>query len=129
MIYLNSQLVIWKDSDNNIDHDHFNKLFEKRFNKKFLVYNLTDKKINFSDNQDKILDFKAPQHPSYSLEFLLTFSISVKNWLSLDSYNILIVHDNLRNVKKIYINLINFVLFEFYFKFSFEFCFKIYFNK
>jgi len=98
LIYLNSQLVIWKESDNNIDPDHFNKLFEKRFNRKFMVYNLTTKKINFSDNQDKIVDFKAPEYPSYSLEFLLTFSISVKNWLSLDSYNILIVHDSLKNV-------------------------------
>ena len=98
LIYLNSQLVIWKESDNNIDQDHFNELFEKRFNRKFMVYNLTNKKINFTNNQDKIVDFKAPEYPSYSLEFLLTFSISVKNWLSLDSYNILIVYDSLKNV-------------------------------
>lgn len=99
LIYLNSQLIIWKESDNNIDHDHFNQLFGKRFNGKFMVYNLTNKKICFSDNQDKILDFKTPDYPSYSLEFLLTFSILVKNWLSLDSYNILIVYDSLKNVK------------------------------
>lgn len=63
-----------------------------------MVYNLTNKKVNFVDNQDKILDFKTPSYPSYSLEFLLTFSISVKNWLSLDSYNILVVFDDLKNV-------------------------------
>lgn len=57
----------------------------------------------FSDNQDKILDFKAPSYPSYSLEFLLTFSVSAKNWLSLDSYNILIVYDNLKNVRIIFL--------------------------
>jgi len=90
--------VLWKDFDNGIDHENFNKLFEKRFDKKFIVYNLSNKKIDFYDNQDKILDFKTPEYPSYSLEFLLTFAISVKNWLSLDSHNILVVFDNLKNV-------------------------------
>jgi len=98
LIYLNSQLIIWKDSDSIIDDDYFNKLFVKRFNNKFMVYNLINKKISFTDNQDKIIDFKAPEYPSYTLEFLITFAISVKNWLSLDSYNILVVFDKLKNV-------------------------------
>lgn len=100
LIYLNSQLIIWKDCNNDINHETFNKLFEKRFNKKFMIYNLTQTKILFSENQDKILDFKTPDYPSYNLEFLLTFSISAKNWLTLDSYNILIVFDSLKNVRQ-----------------------------
>lgn len=100
LIYLNSQLIIWKDSPEDlIDHDNFNKLFDRRFNNKFMVYNLTNKNINFKSNIDKILDFQAPDYPSYLLEFLLTFSVSVKNWLSLDCYNVLIVFDTLKNVK------------------------------
>jgi hypothetical protein len=96
LIYLNSQIVIWKE-EKNFDDDNFNQIFSHRFNNKFLIYNLLEKKINFESNFDKIIDFKAPNYPSYTLEFLLTFAISVKNWLSLDSYNILIVHDDLKN--------------------------------
>ena len=96
-------MIIWKDSgDEIIEHENFNKLFERRFNNKFMVYNLTNKIVNFKNNQDKILDFEAPDYPSYLLEFLLTFSVSVKNWLSLDSYNVLIVFDTLKNVNFLY---------------------------
>lgn len=101
MIYLNSQIIIWKDSGEDlIDHENFNKLFHRRFDNKFMVYNLTNRNINFKTNVDRILDFQAPDYPSYLLEFLLTFSVSVKNWLSLDCYNVLIVYDTLKNVKR-----------------------------
>lgn len=98
LIYLNSQIVLWKE-DNSYDDENFNQLFEFRFNNKYMIYNLTNRKINFKKDTDKIIDFKAPDYPSYTLEFLLTFAISAKNWLSLDSYNILIVHDDLKNPK------------------------------
>lgn len=97
LIYLNSQLVLWKET-NSIEDENFNQLFKHRFDNKFIIYNLIERKIDFSDNLDKVVDFKAPTYPSYTLEFLLTFAISSKNWLSLDSYNILIVHDDLKNV-------------------------------
>lgn len=98
LIYLNSQLVIWRD-DTNYDDDSFNQLFTHRFDNKFMIYNIMNKKIDFKLNQDKIIDYKVPDYPSYTLEFLVTFSISAKNWLSLDSYNILIVHDDMSNPK------------------------------
>jgi hypothetical protein len=99
LIYLNSQLILWKHDDNYED-DLYNKLFSFRFNNKFLIYNLIPgRKVEFQTNLDKLLDFIAPDSPSYTLEFLLTFAISAKNWLSLDSYNVLIVHDDLKNAK------------------------------
>jgi hypothetical protein len=98
LIYLNSQLVIWKENSN-FDDDSFNQIFSYRFNKKFMIFNLIERKIEFKSNSDKILDFKVPLHPAYTFEFLVTFAISAKNWLSLDSYNILIVHDNFDNPK------------------------------
>lgn len=98
LIYLNSQLVLWKEDLNHSD-DSFNQLFSFRFNNKFLVYNLTRRKIDFKTNLDKVVDFSPPDTPSYTLEFILTFAISAKNWLSLDSYNILLIHDDLKSPK------------------------------
>lgn len=98
IIALNPQIYIWK-VDLNYDDDSFNQVFTHKFDNKFMVYNVIKKKIGFKLNQDKITDFKIPDYPSYSLDFLLTFSIAAKNWLSLDSRNILIVHDDLSNPK------------------------------
>ncbi len=97
LIYLNSQIILWKKSDY-YDNDAFNQLFNHRFNKKFMIYNLSENKLEMNNNMDKILDFKPPTYPTYTLEFMLSFAITAKNWLSLDSYNILIVHDDLKNV-------------------------------
>lgn len=98
IIYLNSQLVLWRHDINHED-ESLNQIFTFRFNQKFMIYNLTARKIQFKTNTDKILDFKTPSYPSYTLEFLLSFAISAKNWLSNDSYNILIIHDELKEPK------------------------------
>jgi hypothetical protein len=100
LIYLNSQIILWKE-DTNFDDENFNQIFSYRFNNKFLVYNLMKRKLDFKNDADKILDFIALDYPSFTLEFLLTFAVSAKNWLSLDSYNILIVHDDLKSPKVI----------------------------
>lgn len=100
IIYLSSQLILWKD-DKNYDDESFNSIFNFRFNKKFMIYNLNQRKINFKKDHDKIIDFVTPDHPSFSLEFLLTFSISAKNWLSLDECNVLIIHDQLKSPRVI----------------------------
>jgi hypothetical protein len=97
LIYLNSQIILWKKTDQ-FDNDSFNQIFNHRFNKKFMIYNLSEQKLEMKNNMDKILDFKPPTYPTYTLEFMLSFAITSKNWLSLDSYNILIVHDDLKNV-------------------------------
>jgi hypothetical protein len=97
LIYLNSQLVLWKENKQ-YDWDSFNQLFMHRFENKYMIYNLTDKRIEFTKGNEKIIDFKTPAYPAYSLEFLLSFAISAKNWLSLDTYNVLIVYDNFKNV-------------------------------
>jgi hypothetical protein len=104
LIYLNSQLVLWKENKN-FDLDSFNQLFLHRFEKKFMIYNLTDHSIDFkgNDGNERVIDFKTPSYPAYSLEFLLSFAISAKNWLSLDTYNVLIVYDDFKNVRKLFI--------------------------
>ena len=44
--------------------------------------------------QDKIVDFKLPNNPSFTLEFLIEFCVSAENWLSSDNSHILILHDD-----------------------------------
>lgn len=97
LIYLNSQIVLWKYS-NNFTDEEFRDTFNHRFENKYIVYNLLERKINFEKDFDKIIDFVDSSLPIYPLEFILTFSISAKNWLSLDPFNILIVHDELNSV-------------------------------
>ena len=93
-------MIIWKEFDDEIiEHEKFNKLFEIRFHNKFKIYNLRNKKINFKNNQNKIFYFQAPDYPFYLLEFFLTFSVSVKDWVSSDDYIVLIVFDILKNYK------------------------------
>lgn len=96
LIYLNSQIIIWRE-EISYDDDQYESLFSFRFNNQYLIYNLLGRKLKMKKDVDKVIDFSVPDLPSYTLEFLLTFAISAKNWLSLDSYNVLIVHDDLKN--------------------------------
>ena len=95
--YLTSQILVWK-SDPLIEDENYNQLFNQRHNNKYMIYNLSNRKIKFKKNPNVIVDFQVPDYPAYSLEFLLSFSVSAKNWLSLDQYNLLIIHDTLENV-------------------------------
>ena len=97
LIYLNSQVILWR-YDESIDDEAYNQVFNHRHCNKYMIYNLFNRKINFNKNYDTIIDFKVPDLPSYTLEFLLSFSVSAKNWLSLDQFNVLIIHDDISNV-------------------------------
>ena len=44
LIYLNSQLILWK-KNKNYDNDSFNELFTHRFDNKFMIYNLSEEKV------------------------------------------------------------------------------------
>ena len=60
-----------------------------------MIYNLLPDKIDTNIFPDKIIDFKLPNNPSFSLEFLISFCISSKNWLNAMENNILVIHDDL----------------------------------
>ena len=47
-----------------------------------MIYNLLEDKIETNTSPDKIVDFKLPNNPSFTLEFLISFCISSKNWLN-----------------------------------------------
>ena len=62
-----------------------------------MIFNLTERAITFNEKID-IIDFNSPKMPSYSLEFLLSTAISAKNWIALDSNNLIIFHDTVQSV-------------------------------
>ena len=93
LIIINENLILWINDNNFPDSQYINK-FIQDFQENFLIYNITPRKIESDLIQDKILDFKLPNNPSFTLEFLIGFCISAENWLNSGNSHILIVHDD-----------------------------------
>ena len=98
LIKLNDRIILWEE-DKDYDDWQFFQLINYNYKKNYMIYNLTDRKIEIKTDQDKIIDFPGPNNPSYTLEYLISFSISAKNWLNSNKENILILHDEIINGK------------------------------
>ena len=94
LIRINSKIFIWI-KDSNFKDDEFIKVIRANFKDNYMIYNLIPEKIETDTSPDKIIDFKLPNNPSFTLEFLLSFCISSKNWLNAIEDNILVIHDDL----------------------------------
>ena len=94
LIRINSKIFIWI-KDSNFKDDDFIKVIRANFKDNYMIYNLIPDKIETDTSPDKIIDFKLPNNPSFTLEFLLSFCISSKNWLNAIEENILVIHDDL----------------------------------
>ena len=94
LIQINSKIFIWI-KDTNFKDDEFIKVIRANFKDNYMIYNLIPDKIETDTSPDKIIDFKLPNNPSFTLEFLLSFCISSKNWLNAVEENILVIHDDL----------------------------------
>ena len=94
LIQINSKIFIWI-KDTNFKDDEFIKVIRANFKDNYMIYNLIPDKIETDTSPDKIIDFKLPNNPSFTLEFLLSFCISSKNWLNAIEDNILVIHDDL----------------------------------
>ena len=94
LIQINSKIFIWI-KDSNFKDDDFIKVIHTHFRDNYMIYNLLPEKIDTNKYQDKIIDFKLPNNPSFTLEFLISFCISSKNWLNALENNILVIHDDL----------------------------------
>ena len=94
LIRINSKIFIWI-KDTNFKDDEFIKVIRANFKDNYMIYNLIPDKIETDTSPDKIIDFKLPNNPSFTLEFLLSFCISSKNWLNAVEENILVIHDDL----------------------------------
>ena len=94
LIQINPKIFIWI-KDTNFKDDEFIQVVHKYFKDNYMIYNLLSEKIETNTSPDKIVDFKLPNNPSFSLEFLISFCISSKNWLNANEENILVIHDDL----------------------------------
>ena len=94
LIQINSKIFIWI-KDPNFKDDDFIQVIHSNFRDNYMIYNLLPDKIDTNKFQDKIIDFKLPNNPSFTLEFLISFCISSKNWLNALENNILVIHDDL----------------------------------
>ena len=94
LIRINSKIFIWI-KDSNFKDDEFIKVIRANFKDNYMIYNLIPDKIETDTSPDKIIDFKLPNNPSFTLEFLISFCISSKNWLNAVEENILVIHDDL----------------------------------
>ena len=93
IIKINEKIVLWIN-DNNFKDSEYISLINQNYKENFLIYNITQRKIETDIMQDKIVDFKLPNNPSFTLEFLIEFCVSAENWLSSDNSHILILHDD-----------------------------------
>ena len=94
LIQINSKIFIWI-KDSNFKDDDFIQVIRSHFGDNYMIYNLLPDKIETETSPDKIIDFKLPNNPSFTLEFLISFCISSKNWLNAIEDNILVIHDDL----------------------------------
>ena len=94
LIQINQKIFIWI-KDSNFKDDEFIQVIHSNFKDNYMIYNLVSEKIETVSSADKIIDFKLPDNPSFTLESLISFCISSKNWLNANEDNILVIHDDL----------------------------------
>ena len=94
LIQINPKIFIWI-KDTNFKDDQLIQVIRSNFKDNYMIYNLLSEKIETETSPDKIIDFRLPNNPSFSLESLISFCISSKNWLNANEENILVIHDDL----------------------------------
>ena len=104
IIQINNKILLWiKDTINTSSNDNYITYISQKYTSKFLIFNISQTKLDTEIFQDKIMDFNLPNNPSFTLEFLINFCISAENWINADNTNILIIYDDIAiNEGKIY---------------------------
>ena len=104
IIQINNKILLWiKDTINTSSNDNYIIYISQKYTSKFLIFNISQTKLDTEISQDKIMDFNLPNNPSFTLEFLINFCISAENWINADNSNILIIYDDIIiNEGKIY---------------------------
>lgn len=104
IIQINNKILLWiKDTLNSSSNDNYITYISQKYTSKFLIFNISQTKLDTEIFQDKIMDFNLPNNPSFTLEFLINFCISAENWINADNTNILIIYDDITiNEGKIY---------------------------
>ena len=104
IIQINNKIILWiKDTLDPSSNDNNIIYISKKYASKFLIYNISQTKLETELSQDKIMDFILPKNPSFTLEFLINFCISAENWINADDSNILVIYDDItKNEGKIF---------------------------
>ena len=104
IIQINNKIILWiKDTLDPSSNDNNIIYISKKYATKFLIYNISQTKLETELSQDKIMDFILPKNPSFTLEFLINFCISAENWINADDSNILVIYDDItKNEGKIF---------------------------
>lgn len=114
LLYINSRVVVWKKEEDEKEFDYCN-LFNKQFNDNYKVLNFSNNVIpNFTD-VEKITYFKVPQYPAYTLQFILEFALTIKDFIDNDDKTIFIFYDDITSVSLDFIDI-------FYFFIHFNYC-------
>ena len=95
IIPINNKLILWIKNESYTLSDYITYISNK-YNSNFLIYNITQSKLDTDLSEEKIIDFNLPKNPSFSLEFIISFCISAENWLNADINNILIIYDDIK---------------------------------
>ena len=96
IIQINNKILLWiKDTYNPSSNDNYITYISHKYTSKFLIYNISQTKLDTEISQDKIMDFNLPNNPSFTLEFLISFCISAENWINAEDNNILIIYDDI----------------------------------
>jgi hypothetical protein len=96
LIQINNNVTLWIE-DSKFEDGQFLSIFKNKYKENFRIYNLTPRILNFTDNLEKVVNCHPPNYPSYTLEYLINFSISSKNYISLNEDNVLIIHDEIKD--------------------------------
>lgn len=94
IIPINNKIILWIKDELYPPSIYFS-YFSQNYKSKYLIYNISQNKLDSDLSQDKIIDFNLSKNPSFTLEFLITFCISAENWINADKSNILIIYDDI----------------------------------
>ena len=95
IIPINNKLILWIKNES-YPLSNYITYISNKYNSNFLIYNITQSKLDTELSEEKIIDFNLPKNPSFSLEFIISFCISAENWLNADINNILIIYDDIK---------------------------------
>ncbi|CAM9796205.1 unnamed protein product, partial [Phaeothamnion confervicola] len=67
-------------------------LLKHRHRGKYMIWNISEEKYDYSKFEDQVLEFRFPGYPAPPLGLLFKMCASIENWLDADPDNVAVVH-------------------------------------
>ena len=74
--------------------DEVRTLIESRHGQNYIIFNLSDRKYDYSKFDHRVLDFKWLDHHAPALETLLNIVLMIQSFLSQNIHHVVIIHCN-----------------------------------